>query len=325
MLFSSSEGKSATSRKKRETNASQSERRASSSSARAVSIDSDAAAGGSYRISLRTRWGISNAAPMATWAPYECPSMYTGSSQESITAATSSNSARVEIAGVEDVSPRPRRSTAHTVNRAANPSLTVIQLDPRFVNTPWTRTKGGPEPNSSKPTVIPFRPMTCFMARTLPPNGMGAQLRGPAPLKPARAPGFEAKRLPDTSNPFGPRLLQRLVGPQARDRLPIVTQSVMLSAVIRSFADGETEKGFLRERSRRLPPDAQRRAHRKLLLIDAADAIGDLRVPPGNRLERLSGDRADQYSIRINEQWRICFRWSRGDAHDVEITDYHRG
>ena len=95
--------------------------------------------------------------------------------------------------------------------------------------------------------------------------------------------------------------------------------------VIRSFEDGETEKVFLRERLRRLPPDVQRRAHRKLLLIDAADAIGDLRVPPGNRLERLSGDRADQYSIRINEQWRICFRWARGDAHDVEIADYHRG
>jgi proteic killer suppression protein len=97
------------------------------------------------------------------------------------------------------------------------------------------------------------------------------------------------------------------------------------NGVIRSFADGETEKVFLRERSRRLPPDVQRRAHRKLLLIDAADAIADLRVPPGNRLERLSGDRAEQYSIRNNEKWRICFRWSRGDAHDVEIADDHRG
>jgi proteic killer suppression protein len=93
--------------------------------------------------------------------------------------------------------------------------------------------------------------------------------------------------------------------------------------VIRSFADGETERVFRRERSRKLPPDVQRRAHRKLLLLDAAEAIGDLRVPPGNRLERLSGRRAGQYSIRINDQWRVCFRWERGDAFDVEITDYH--
>jgi len=93
--------------------------------------------------------------------------------------------------------------------------------------------------------------------------------------------------------------------------------------VIRSFRDRETEKVFERERSRRLPPDVQRRAHRKLLLVDAAGILDDLRVPPGNRLERLSGSRARQYSIRVNDQWRICFRWERGDAYDVEITDYH--
>jgi proteic killer suppression protein len=93
--------------------------------------------------------------------------------------------------------------------------------------------------------------------------------------------------------------------------------------VIRSFRDRKTEKVFERERSRRLPPDVQRRAHRKLLLLDAAETVGDLRVPPGNRLESLSGDRTGQRSIRINDQWRICFRWERGDAYDVEITDYH--
>jgi len=93
--------------------------------------------------------------------------------------------------------------------------------------------------------------------------------------------------------------------------------------VIRSFRDRETEKVFERERSRRLPPDVQRRAHRKLLILDAAETLEDLRVPPGNRLESLSGDRAGQRSIRINDQWRICFRWERGDAYDVEITDYH--
>ena len=93
--------------------------------------------------------------------------------------------------------------------------------------------------------------------------------------------------------------------------------------VIRSFRDTETEKVFQRERSRRLPPDVQRQAHRKLLLLDAAEALKELRIPPGNRLERLSGNRAGQHSIRINDQWRVCFRWDRGDAYDVEITDYH--
>ena len=93
--------------------------------------------------------------------------------------------------------------------------------------------------------------------------------------------------------------------------------------MIRSFADAGTQKVFQRQRSRNLPPDVQRRAHRKLLLVEAAETLNDLRIPPGNRLERLTGDRAGQHSIRINAQWRICFRWDRGDAHDVEITDYH--
>ena len=93
--------------------------------------------------------------------------------------------------------------------------------------------------------------------------------------------------------------------------------------MIRSFRNRATEEVFERERSRRLPPNVQRRAHRKLLLVDAAEALDDLRVPPGNRLERLSGDRAGQYSIRVNDQWRICFRWERGDAYEVEIADYH--
>ena len=93
--------------------------------------------------------------------------------------------------------------------------------------------------------------------------------------------------------------------------------------MIRSFREAESEKVFRRERSRRLPPDVQRRAHRKLLLLDAAETLQDLRIPPGNRLERLSGERAGHHSIRINDQWRICFRWNRGGAYDVEITDYH--
>jgi proteic killer suppression protein len=93
--------------------------------------------------------------------------------------------------------------------------------------------------------------------------------------------------------------------------------------VIRSFRDAETRRVFERERARKLPPDVQRRAHRKLLLLNAAERLDELRVPPGNRLERLAGGRAGQHSIRINDQWRICFRWKEGDAHDVEICDYH--
>lgn len=93
--------------------------------------------------------------------------------------------------------------------------------------------------------------------------------------------------------------------------------------VIRSFADKEAEKLFYRRRSKKLPSDIQRRAQRKLVMIDAAVQLDDLKVPPGNRLEPLKGDREGQHSIRINDQWRICFRWEDGSAYDVEITDYH--
>lgn len=94
--------------------------------------------------------------------------------------------------------------------------------------------------------------------------------------------------------------------------------------MIRSFADQETERVFQRLVSRRLSMDVQRVAYRKLMVIDAAESLNDLRIPPGNRLEKLKGNREGQHSIRINEQWRICFRWKEGDAHDVMIADYHR-
>lgn len=93
--------------------------------------------------------------------------------------------------------------------------------------------------------------------------------------------------------------------------------------MLRSFADKDTERVWRRERSRRLDATVQRSALRKLLILDAAETLGDLRIPPGNRLERLAGDRAGQYSIRVNDQWRICFRWSTAGADDVEIVDYH--
>ena len=88
-------------------------------------------------------------------------------------------------------------------------------------------------------------------------------------------------------------------------------------------SDADTERVWRRERVRRFGPDLQRMANRKLLIIDAAETLNDLRVPPGNRLEQLRGDRAGQHSIRINDQWRICFTWTMAGAADVQITDYH--
>jgi toxin HigB-1 len=93
--------------------------------------------------------------------------------------------------------------------------------------------------------------------------------------------------------------------------------------MIRSFADNETEKLFQNLFARKLPQSIHRPARRKLNILDAADTLQDLRVPPGNRLEKLTGDRKGQHSIRINDQWRICFVWRDNDAHQVEITDYH--
>lgn len=95
--------------------------------------------------------------------------------------------------------------------------------------------------------------------------------------------------------------------------------------MIRSFRSRETERLFNRERSQKLPGDIQRVALRKLKMLHRSTSLSDLRSPPANRLERLKGNREGQYSIRVNDQWRICFRWDRGDAFDVEIVDYHRG
>ena len=96
------------------------------------------------------------------------------------------------------------------------------------------------------------------------------------------------------------------------------------AAVILSFVGAETARVFRAELSRRLPPDIQRRARRKLLALHAAMELREMAVPPGNVLEALKGDRKGQHSIRVNERWRICFRWRDGNAYDVEIVDYHR-
>lgn len=93
--------------------------------------------------------------------------------------------------------------------------------------------------------------------------------------------------------------------------------------MIRSFKSREAEKVFNRDRSKKLPGDIQQVVFRKLRMISRSKNLDDLRVPPANKLERLKGDRKGQYSIRINDQWRICFRWERGDAYDVDIVDYH--
>lgn len=93
--------------------------------------------------------------------------------------------------------------------------------------------------------------------------------------------------------------------------------------MIRSFRDRETERVFEREARTRFARPVARPALRKLLILDAAESLADLRVPPGNRLEKLSGNRAGEFSIRVNDQWRICFRWQDADAYDVEIVDYH--
>jgi len=93
--------------------------------------------------------------------------------------------------------------------------------------------------------------------------------------------------------------------------------------MIKSFRDKETEKIFNRQFSSKLPQNIQLIARKKLVILDAAPELNDLRIPPGNQLGALKGDRKGQHSIRINNQWRICFKWSAEDAYNVEITDYH--
>ena len=110
---------------------------------------------------------------------------------------------------------------------------------------------------------------------------------------------------------------------EASLRLDEHKQLVYCTRMIQSFADNETEQFFATGRSRRFPPDIRNRAAMRLTQLNAATRIEDLRQPPSNRLEALKGDRKGQWSIRINNQWRVCFKFSKGDAYVVEITDYH--
>ncbi|MCK5646370.1 MAG: type II toxin-antitoxin system RelE/ParE family toxin [Anaerolineales bacterium] len=93
--------------------------------------------------------------------------------------------------------------------------------------------------------------------------------------------------------------------------------------MIRSFADSDTEMIFSGFRPRKIPIQTRERGSRKLILLNAVEELRELRTPPGNRLEKLNGDHEGQHSIRINDQWRICFIWREGNAYEVEITDYH--
>lgn len=105
-------------------------------------------------------------------------------------------------------------------------------------------------------------------------------------------------------------------------RLPLLTYCGSIIGVIRSFTDSNTDRVWHRQRTK-LQPETQRRAWNKLAILNRAATLSDLRVPPGNRLEQLRGERSGQHSIRINQQWRICFRWTEAGAENVQIIDYH--
>ena len=106
-------------------------------------------------------------------------------------------------------------------------------------------------------------------------------------------------------------------------KLDALRKAYYITLMIKSFRDKETAALFLGERVRRIPPDVRRVARRKLMQLEQTARVEELRIPPGNRLEVLTGDRAGYWSIRINDQWRLCFRFEDGNAWDAEIVDYH--
>ena len=118
-------------------------------------------------------------------------------------------------------------------------------------------------------------------------------------------------------------LLPGWAGPADRVLIELYNEARYSDGMIISFADRETEKIWHQQVSRRLPKEIQQTALRKLFMLDKAQSLDDLRIPPANRLEALKGDRRGQHSIRINDQWRICFVWTRQGVESVEIVDYH--
>lgn len=134
----------------------------------------------------------------------------------------------------------------------------------------------------------------------------------------------DAHRWQPNAIPFSAARLRGVAG-AARSHLTldVINGLRYACSVIRSFRDSETQKIFERSRSRRFSAGVQKLALRKLLILDAAESLDDLRVPPGNRLEKLKGNREGQHSVRVNDQWRVCFVWKDGDAHEVEVVDYH--
>jgi proteic killer suppression protein len=128
---------------------------------------------------------------------------------------------------------------------------------------------------------------------------------------------------PSTQDPQPVLAAHEAGGEVVHGHLDVPKLVVYASAVVQTFADRETKRFYTTGRSRRLPAELRRRASMRLLQLNAATRVEDLRLPPSNRLEPLHGDRAGQWSVRINDQWRLCFRFERGDAFDVEITDYH--
>lgn len=113
------------------------------------------------------------------------------------------------------------------------------------------------------------------------------------------------------------------ISPPALCLTLIVSATTISCWVIRSYGDKDTQAVAERRRARKLPEDIQRRAQRKLMILNNATNLDDLRIPPGNRLKALSGDRAGQHSIRLNNQWRVCFVWRDGNAYQVKIVEYH--
>ena len=129
--------------------------------------------------------------------------------------------------------------------------------------------------------------------------------------------------MPPSQDELDLKILDLLEKDSSLQPLDVCTRNRYNKNMIKSFADKETEKIYNQTFSKKLPQNIQRVALRKLIMIDNAKSLEDLRVPPANRLEQLQGDRAGQYSIRINDQYRICFKFDDQDFYDVEIVDYH--